>query len=215
MIKFGTGGWRAVIGADFIEKNICYVAEGICRLMEEEGKMDRPTIVGYDHRFLSEAAARWMAEIFAAHGLTVWFMNRSAPTPLIMHTVKKQGFYFGVEVTASHNPSSYNGIKLIVEEGRDAPIETTERLEQWISTVEAEDKITRIPFEDACKEGLIKYRKNPFNDFIDDIMEVSCSAILRHRSKEPPGRISLIYSQVLSCPPMEEFSTLLPFVINR
>ena len=184
MIKFGTGGWRAVIGSDFVEKNICYVAEGICRLMEEDGKMDKPTIIGYDHRFLSEPAARWMAEVFAAHGLTVWFMNRSAPTPLIMHTVKKQGFYFGVEITASHNPSSYNGIKLIVEEGRDAPVETTVRLEAWIACAEADDKVGRMPFAEACDRGLVIYRKNPFNDFIDDILNVlNVEAIREHGAR--------------------------------
>ncbi len=184
MIKFGTGGWRAVIGSDFTEQNIRYVAEGICRLMEEEGKMDKPTVIGYDHRFLSEPAARWMAEVFAAHGLTVWFMNRSAPTPLIMHTVKKQGFYFGVEITASHNPSSYNGIKLIVEEGRDAPVETTERLERYLGVVEAENQVSHMPFDIACAEGLIKYRKNPFNDFIDDILKVlNVDAIREHGAR--------------------------------
>ncbi len=184
MIKFGTGGWRAVIGSDFIETNICYVAEGICRLMAEDGKVDKPTIIGYDHRFLSEPAARWMAEVFAAHGLTVWFMNRSAPTPLIMHTVKKQGFYFGVEITASHNPSSYNGIKLIVEEGRDAPVETTERLEAWVARVEADGKVSRMPFDAACAQGLIQYRKNPFNDFIDDILHVlNVEAIREHGAR--------------------------------
>lgn len=184
MIKFGTGGWRAVIGSDFIEKNICYVAEGICRLMEEDGKMDKPTVIGYDHRFLSEPAAKWMAEVFAAHGLTVWFMNRSAPTPLIMHTVKKQGFYFGVEITASHNPSAYNGIKLIVEEGRDAPVETTERLEAWIAKAETEDTVSRIPFAEACAQGLVFYRKNPFNDFIDDILDVlNVQAIREHGAR--------------------------------
>ncbi len=184
MIKFGTGGWRAVIGSDFIEKNVRYVAEGICRLMQEDGKMDRPTIIGYDHRFLSEPAARWLAEVFAAYGLTVWFMNRSAPTPLVMHTVKKQGFYFGVEITASHNPASYNGIKLIVEEGRDAPVETTERLEAWIARAEAEDNTVCLPFDEACAKGLIVYRKNPFNEFIDDILSVlNVTAIREHGAR--------------------------------
>ena len=59
MIQFGTGGWRAVIGSDFIEKNICLVTEGICALMKEEGKTDKPIIGGYDHRFLSDVAAKW------------------------------------------------------------------------------------------------------------------------------------------------------------
>ena len=71
MIQFGTGGWRAVIGSDFIERNICLVTEGICALMREEEKADKPIVLGYDHRFLSDVAARWMAEVFAAHGVTV------------------------------------------------------------------------------------------------------------------------------------------------
>ncbi len=173
MIQFGTGGWRAIIGSDFIERNIRLVAEGICALMREEGKETKPVIVGYDHRFLSDTAAKWMAEVFAANGVTVWFMNRSAPTPLVMHTVKKQALYYGVEITASHNPADYNGIKLIVEEGRDAPLETTARLEELIRKIEEKNiPSPRIPFAEACEKGLVIYRKNPFNDFIDDILSV-------------------------------------------
>ncbi len=180
MIKFGTGGWRAVIGSDFIEANICYVAEGICALMREEGKTDKPLMVGYDHRFLSDVAARWLAEVFAANGVTVWFMNRSAPTPLVMHTVKHQGLYYGVEITASHNPAAYNGIKLIVEEGRDAPLETTARLEALIEAIASKrEPSPRMDFDKALAEGLIIYRKNPFNDFIDDILTVLDVAAIR------------------------------------
>jgi len=47
-IRFGTGGWRAVIGSDFIESNIRRTAEGICALMCEEGRTDKPVIIGYD-----------------------------------------------------------------------------------------------------------------------------------------------------------------------
>ena len=55
MLKFGTGGWRAIIGEDFICENIRRVAAGIVKLAQEEGKMDRPVIIGYDRRFLSES----------------------------------------------------------------------------------------------------------------------------------------------------------------
>lgn len=185
MIKFGTGGWRAVIGSDFIEKNICLVTEGICALMKEEGKADKPVIIGYDHRFLSDVAAKWLAEVFAAHGVSVWFLNRSAPTPLVMHTVLREGLYYGVEITASHNPSSYNGIKLIVEEGRDAPPETTARLEALIAEAEARGTDTpRMPFDEAVAKGLVTYRKNPFNGFIDDILKVlDVTAIREHGAR--------------------------------
>lgn len=136
-IKFGTGGWRALIGDDFTKENICRVAQGIVELMKSENKTDKPVIIGYDRRFMSEDAARWVAEVLCANGIKVKTLHRSAPTPLIMFIVKHENLHYGIEITASHNPSSYNGIKLIVEEGRDASLECTEKLESLIDTAEA------------------------------------------------------------------------------
>lgn len=178
MIRFGTGGWRAVIGEDFIRDNIRMVAAGVLALMREQGKTDKPVIVGYDRRFLSEPAAKWVAEVLAAGGVKVWFLNRSAPTPLIMHTVLKQNLYFGMEITASHNPPNYNGIKLIVEEGRDAPVETTAHLEALIDGIEHPEY---IDFDTAVQDGRIAFLKNPFNDFLDDIMAQLDMGALRER----------------------------------
>lgn len=177
-IKFGTGGWRAIIGNDFICANVRRVAEGIFKLMEEENKTDKPVIIGYDRRFLSESAAKWVAEVLAKNGITVLFMARSAPTPLVMHTVKDQNLYFGIEITASHNPASYNGIKLFVEEGRDAPVETTTKLEKLIEGIlEVEFK----DFDSAVKDGNIQFLDNPFNKFLDDIIDLLDMKALRKR----------------------------------
>ncbi len=178
MIKFGTGGWRAVIGEDFTQENIRLVAAGILKLANEENKTDKPVIVGYDRRFLSENAAKWVAETLASGGMKVWFLNRSAPTPLIMHTVMKEGLHYGIEITASHNPANYNGIKLIVDEGRDAPLETTGRLEELI---EETKEVAFTDFDEAVKSGKIIYRKNPFNDFLDDIIDLLDMNALRER----------------------------------
>ncbi len=178
MIKFGTGGWRAVIGEDFICENIRHVAAAVLKLAQEENKTDKPIIIGYDRRFLSESAAEWVAETLAEGGITVWFLNRSAPTPLIMHTVKDKELYFGIEITASHNPANYNGIKLIVDEGRDAPVETTQRLEQIIEETE---EVKYCNFNDAVKDGRIVYLRNPFNKFLDDIIDLLDMKALRER----------------------------------
>ncbi len=177
-IKFGTGGWRAVIGEDFTQENVRRVAAGILELMREENKTDKPVIIGYDRRFLSDKAAGWVAEVLAAGGIEVWFMERSVPTPLIMHTVKDRCLNFGIEITASHNPASYNGIKLVVEEGRDASLETTGRLERLIEKI-SEPQF--IEFDEAVKQGLIVYRKNPFNKFLDDIIDLLDMDALRNR----------------------------------
>ena len=178
MIQFGTGGWRAVIGEDFICENIRKVAYGILKLAQEENKADMPVIIGYDRRFLSESAAKWVAETLAAGGIEVWILHRSAPTPLIMHTVKDKNLHFGIEITASHNPSNYNGIKLIVDEGRDAPLETTQRLEQIIAEVEIPEYCN---FSEAVEEGKIIYLHSPFNKFIDDIIGLLDMNALRER----------------------------------
>lgn len=178
MIKFGTGGWRGIIGEDFICENIRTVAAGILEFAKEQGKMEKPVIIGYDRRFLSENAARWVAETLAFGGLEVWFLHRSAPTPLIMHTVKDKGLHFGIEITASHNPSNYNGIKLIVDEGRDAPLEVTERLEVLMEKLE---KVEFCEFDTAVAEGHIQYIRNPFNKFLDDIIELLDMKALRER----------------------------------
>lgn len=178
-IKFGTGGWRAIIGEDFICENIRRVAKGISTLAQKQNKDDKPIIIGYDRRFLSDNAAKWVAEVLVANGLDIYFMNRSVPTPLIMHTVKEKELHYGIEITASHNPSSYNGIKLIIDEGRDADIETTKLLEQYIS--ETDNNVSHVNFEHAVKNSRIKYIKNPFNEYIDDILEQLDVEALRNR----------------------------------
>ncbi len=180
MILFGTGGWRAIIGEDFIRANIQKVALGVAKMAKAENKTDKPIAIGYDRRFLSREAAEWVSEVLVANGFSVLFVNRSAPTPLIMHTVMKQNLHYGIEITASHNPSCYNGIKLIVEEGRDADVDTTSALEAYIAA--SEDEITYVPFAKALADGAVTYIKNPFHNFVDDIMGLLDTNVIKERA---------------------------------
>jgi len=177
MIHFGTGGWRAEIGRDFHMANIQLVAQALANCMRQDGKTDRPVVIGYDRRFLSTQAAEWTAEVLAANGIAVWFMRRSVPTPLVMYLVKQNALYYGVEITASHNPALYNGIKIIVEEGRDAPVEFTQRLERETAST----GVKLLPFDQAADKGLVTYLEHPFNAFIDDVLAVLDTEAIRAR----------------------------------
>jgi phosphomannomutase len=182
MIRFGTGGWRGIIGKDFIYDNIRKAAQSLAEMIIEDGQQHKPVMVGFDRRFLSYDAARWIAETLCANGITVWFMKRTAPTPLVMHMVMKRDLFYGVQVTASHNPSMYNGIKLIVQGGRDASEETTKRLESLLSRAEDEGRQPGfMSFSLAEEKGLIVYLKNPFNAFIDDIQSKIRMDLIRER----------------------------------
>ena len=180
-IRFGTGGWRGIIGDDFTKANILRVARAVCRLAYEENHADQPIVIGYDRRFLSQSASRWIAETITAYGIQTILIERSTPTPLIMFLVQHMGLHYGIEVTASHNPSSYNGMKLIVEEGRDAPLETTARMEDLIAE-EQNTPVKIMPLEIAKEKGLLSYLHAPFNSFVDHILEKLNCDVIKKRS---------------------------------
>ncbi len=170
MIKFGTGGWRAVIGDEFTRDNMTKVAQGLAMLMIEEGKQNQGIVIGYDKRFLSDKSARWIAEVFAGNGISVNFIQRVAPTPLIMYSIKKMDTHYGLAVTASHNPAEYNGLKIFTKGGKDADVKVTDKIEAIANPLTRED-IKTMPFEDGLKMGVIR-TINPFNDYIDAIIDM-------------------------------------------
>ena len=163
---FGTGGWRAIIGEDFIKSNICMLAQAIARHMVEKGYPD--IVVGFDRRFLSEKSAMWISEVFAANGITVYFINKIAPTPLIMFTVKNSKAKYGIAITASHNPAEYNGIKVFTEGGRDASTEVTDIFEDIMAQGVT---VTSTPFNQGVREGKIRII-DPNNDYIDSVISM-------------------------------------------
>lgn len=168
MIKFGTGGWRAIIGDEFTKANVQLLAAAMCTKMKKEGVAEKGIVIGYDRRFLSDEASFWMGEVFAAEGIPCQIIDREAPTPLIMFVVKRDKLPYGMAVTASHNPALYNGVKIFIEGGRDADAEITDEIEEYIANTDA-DSIKAIPYEDAIKEGKIKII-NPLNSYIDSII---------------------------------------------
>lgn len=178
MIKFGTGGWRAIIGDEFIKTNIQLLTQGLANKMLEEGTKE--FVIGYDRRFLSDKSAQWMSEVLAANGIKVRYINRIAPTPMVMYSVKELGLMYGAAVTASHNPADYNGIKIFTEGGRDAGKEVTDEIEKYMEAVE---DIKVIPFDDALESGQVVIY-NPFNDYIDTIINlVDLDAIKKKQLK--------------------------------
>ena len=182
MIKFGTGGWRAVIADGFTRSNLRLLAAGLCRLMDREGLTGAEIAVGYDRRFLAKEAAHWLAEVLCANGYRVLMVNRSSPTPLIMYTVKTRQMPYGLMVTASHNPAIYNGVKVFTAGGRDAEQSVTEKIETECAVID-EEAIRSLDYEEALAQGLVR-EENPTNDYIDSILAlIDTEAIRKARLK--------------------------------
>lgn len=173
MIRFGTGGWRAVIGDEFTRANIQLLAKALSMKMQDENVAEKGICIGYDRRFLSKEAVMWACEVFAAEGIHCRFINRSSPTPLIMYYVMANDLPYGMMVTASHNPAIYNGFKVFTQGGRDADEEQTRQIEEYFSRAEQEKEAgfppDLIPYEEAKAAGLVE-EFNPLNDYIDNII---------------------------------------------
>lgn len=135
MIKFGTGGWRAIIGDEFTKQNIQILAKGMANKMKNEGVAEKGIVIGYDRRFLAKEAMQWAAMVFAKEGIKAYLINKSSPTPLIMFHVMKHEFSYGMMITASHNPAIYNGIKVFTAGGCDADEIQTKDIEDYIADV--------------------------------------------------------------------------------
>lgn len=119
-IKFGTDGWRGVIAEDFTNENVRKVAHAIARYVVRADRPERGVVVGYDTRFASERFARVAAETVAASGTRVWLATDACPTPAVSLLVRLRGAAAGIQISASHNPYQWNGVKLKASYGSSA-----------------------------------------------------------------------------------------------
>ncbi|HEV2175983.1 MAG TPA: phosphoglucomutase/phosphomannomutase family protein [Terriglobia bacterium] len=133
-IKFGTSGWRGIIAEDFTFQNVRLAAAGIGHyLLTRSG---RPRVVlGYDTRFLSERFAAAAADVLNSHGVETDLAERPDPTPALAYEIIHRGLDGGVNITASHNPAEYNGVKFSGADGAPALPEVTREIEGFIGKV--------------------------------------------------------------------------------
>lgn len=169
MIKFGTGGWRAIIGDEFTKANIQILSKAVCDKMCGEQVAQEGIVLGYDRRFLSKEAMQWAAQVFAAEGIKAYLINKSAPTPLVMFYVMQHGFHYGMMITASHNPAVYNGIKVFTHGGRDADEVQTADIERYIDMV-TDIPVNDISYSEGLERGLIE-EIYPLNEYLDSIID--------------------------------------------
>lgn len=139
MIKFGTDGWRGVIADDFTFDRLWLVACAIARYVADSARGKEPLLlVGYDTRFNSERFARLCALAASTHGLRVKVAERFVPTPAVSHATVDLAADGAVMITASHNPSRYNGIKFKAHYGGSASTAITADIERELRRVEAD-----------------------------------------------------------------------------
>jgi phosphomannomutase len=143
-IQFGTDGWRGVIAEDVTHANVRKVAYAIARYVARSENAQSGVLVGYDTRFASERFARVAAEAVAMTGTPVWLATDACPTPAISLLVKLRGAAGGIQITASHNPARWSGVKYKASFGGSASPAIVAQIESELAGVHR-DGIPPLP----------------------------------------------------------------------
>ena len=159
-LEFGTGGLRGVIGAGTNRMNVYTVAkasQGLANYVTVTFPAVKKIAVAYDSRIKSDVFSRVAAGVFAANGLEVFLYPELMPTPALSFAVRYYGCSAGVVVTASHNPSKYNGYKVYGPDGCQITTEAAETILSEIERLDVFSDVSRGDFDKLVAEGKIKY----------------------------------------------------------
>lgn len=161
-LEFGTAGLRGVIGAGTNRMNVYTVnqaTQGLADYLNEN--FENPSVaVAYDSRIKSDVFAKEAACVLAANGIKVYLYPELVPTPMLSFAVRRLGCSSGIIITASHNPSKYNGYKCYDPNGYQMTDEAAAKTYEYIQKTDMFSGVKTMSFDDALAEDMI--------DFIED-----------------------------------------------
>ncbi len=118
-LAFGTAGMRGVIGGGTNRINtfmVRKVTQGLAEYLLQSSKQPS-TVIAYDSRLFSKEFAHSAALVLAANGVQVYLYDTLHPVPMLSFAVRYLKAQSGIVITASHNPSKYNGYKVYWSDG--------------------------------------------------------------------------------------------------
>lgn len=126
-IKFGTDGWRTIVGQDFNSENVEIVTKAIAKYVYENFGIYKKIIIGYDPRNMAREFSTQCANTLAGLGFTVLYSKKVVPTPVLAFNAKHMDAC-AIMFTASHNPPEYLGIKFIPDYAGPATSDITDEI---------------------------------------------------------------------------------------
>mgnify|MGYP000002033316 FL=1 len=159
MLEFGTAGLRGILGVGTNRMNIYTVAlatQGMADYINEQ--YENPTVaIAYDSRIKSDLFARVTARVFAANGVKAYLFKELMPTPTLSFAVRQLKCSAGIVITASHNPSQYNGYKAYDEEGCQLNPEAAAKVLEYAAKRDIFDGVKKMSLDEGLRTGMIEY----------------------------------------------------------
>lgn len=171
-LEFGTGGLRGVLGAGTNRINIYTIGkatQGYANYLLSKGSS--PSIaIAYDSRINSEKFAHHAACVMAANGIKVYLWKELMPTPSLSFAVRYLGCDGGIVITASHNPSKYNGYKVYASDGCQITTKAADEILELINNVDTFKDVKISDYNVSIKNGDINIISDEvFDAFINEV----------------------------------------------
>ena len=176
-LEFGTAGLRGVLGAGTNRMNEYVVArasQGLAEYVNASFPSNRTIAIGYDSRIKSDVFSKVAAEVFAANGIKVYLYPVLMPVPCVSFAVRYFKCAAGVMVTASHNPSKYNGYKVYGPDGCQITDDAANAILAAIEKTDVFTGVKRGDFDAFVKSKAIEYiGEDCYSAFIGEVKKRS------------------------------------------
>ncbi|MBO4682820.1 MAG: phospho-sugar mutase [Bacilli bacterium] len=177
-LEFGTAGLRGVLGAGTNRMNIYVVAkasQGLAEYVVKNHKPeDRKIAISRDSRLNSDLFADVAAQVFAANGIKVYTYPYITPVPVLSYAVRYYKCAAGIMVTASHNPSKYNGYKVYGPDGCQMTTQGSKDVYDNIQKIDIFDDVKMMSLDEAFESGLVEYiPPKVLTAYIEDVKKLS------------------------------------------
>ena len=194
-LEFGTAGLRGIIGAGTNRMNIYVVrkaTQGLANYIKSLNIKGACVAIAYDSRNMSDVFSKEAALTLAANDIKAYRFTSLRPTPELSFAVRELKCIAGINITASHNPSSYNGYKVYWEDGAQFTPPHDKGVLKEVLAIEDYSKVKTMPEEEARAKGLYK----DISSEIDDkyIAKVKEQVLSPEAIKEQANKLGIVYT---------------------
>lgn len=178
MLEFGTAGIRGIVGDKDDQLNLAHAAmifDAFAKFLNDKYKnvKDKFIVIGRDNRIKGIEFTNLAADILTKQGINVYFNNQMFPTPFISFLIKHKKTLGGINVTASHNPKEYNGIKLYNQFGYQTLPNEISEIKKYMSSYDNYKHYINTTIE-VCESNLIhKIEEQDFEYYINEVISLN------------------------------------------
>ena len=194
-LEFGTGGLRGVMGAGTNRMNgytVGRATQGMASYILKKDIANPSVAIAYDSRRLSKEFASVAAAVLNGNGIKVYLFEDLRPTPELSFAVRELGATAGIVITASHNPSEYNGYKVYWSDGAQIVSPIAEELLAEVNSITDFSRIKRMSAEQAKEQGLLQLLGKEIDDiYIEKVKDLSLNPNL---GRQLGDKLCVIYT---------------------